>query len=135
MAAEAAWMLSVLELLKARVKNLDQLTAELRPFLVEEPEMDQAAAAKHLTPSIQPVLLKLAWTLERLDPFDAAAVEQALRSTAEQAGLKAAALIHATRVAVTGRAVSAGLFELLALLGTARVTQRLHRAVNYLPQA
>ena len=134
-AAEAAWMLSVLGLLKARVKNLDQLIEELRPFLVEEPEMDQAAAAKHLTPSIQPVLLTLASTLERLQPFDATAVEQALRSTAEQAGLKAAALIHATRVAVTGRAVSASLFELLALLGTARVTQRLHRAVNYLPQA
>ncbi len=132
-AGESAWMLSVLELLKARVKNFDQLIDELRPFLVEEPEMDKGAATKHLTPSVQPVLLQLAATLEQLQSFDATAVEQALRATAEQAGLKAAALIHATRVAVTGRAVSAGLFELLALLGAARVTQRLNRAVNYLP--
>ena len=45
---EAAWMAGVLELLKPRVKKLDQLVDELRPFLVDEPEIDPAAAAKHL---------------------------------------------------------------------------------------
>jgi hypothetical protein len=35
---------------------------------------------------------------------------------------------------VTGRAVSAGLFELISLLGITRVIRRLHRAVNYTPQ-
>jgi glutamyl-tRNA synthetase len=49
--------------------------------------------------------------------------------------VKAAALIHATRVAVTGRSVSAGLFELLVLLGRNRVIDRLNRAVNYTPAA
>ena len=39
--------------------------------------------------------------------------------------MKAGALIHATRVAVTGRAVSPGLFEVLALLGRDRVVERL----------
>ena len=107
----------MLELLKPRVKKLDQLVDELRPFLVDEPEIDPAAAAKHLTPEIRPLLAQLAATLDGLEPFDAPAIEQALRATAEQAGVKAAALIHATRVAVTGRAVSAGLFDLLVLLG------------------
>jgi len=71
--------------------------------------------------------------VERQKPADPAAVEQLLRGTAEQAGVKAAALIHGTRVAVTGRAVSAGLFEVLSLLGVERTVQRLRRAVSYPP--
>ena len=34
--------------------------------------------------------------------------------------MKAGALIHATRVALTGKAVSPGLFEVVALVGQAR---------------
>jgi glutamyl-tRNA synthetase len=130
---EAGWIGAVLDLLKPRVKKLDQLVDELRPFLVAEPEFDEAAVAKHVTPAIQPVLAQLADTLKRLRPADPAAIEQIVRTTAEQHGVKAAALIHATRVAVTGRAVSAGLFELLSLLGVERAVPRLYRAVNYTP--
>jgi glutamyl-tRNA synthetase len=134
-AEESGWIVSVLDLLKPRVKKLDQLVDELRPFLVEEPELDPAAAARHLTPEIRPVLSRLADTLENGSARDAAAIEQAVRGTAQQAAVKAAALIHATRVAVTGRAVSAGLFEVLHLLGPRRVVQRLNRAADYTPAA
>jgi glutamyl-tRNA synthetase len=131
---ESGWIVKVLELLKPRVRTFDQLVEEVRPFLVDQPELDPAAAAKHLTPEIRPLLSQLASTLERLEPFDPATVEQALRATAEQAGIKAAALIHATRVAVTGRSVSAGLFELLVLLSRERAVARLNRAASYTPQ-
>ena len=127
------WTVRVLDLLKPRVKNLDQLVDELRPFLVDRPEIDPAAASKHLSNDIRPQLAQLAASLENLEPFEAGPAEQALRGVADQAGIKAAALIHATRVAVTGRAVSAGLFDLLVLLGRQRVVERLSRAVNYIP--
>jgi len=133
--AESAWVVSVLDLLQPRVKKLEQLVDELRPFLVEQPEMDPAAAAKHLSPEIRPALAQLATILDSLEPYDAATLEQGLRSIAERAGVKAAALIHATRVAVTGRAVSAGLFDVLVLLGRRVTLQRLDRALNYIPPA
>jgi glutamyl-tRNA synthetase len=132
---ESAWTVSVLELLKPRVRNFDQLVDELRPFLVDEPEIDPAAAAKHLVAEIRPLLGEFAGTLAELEPFDAATVEQGLRGSATAAGVKAAGLIHAVRVAVTGRAVSAGLFDLLVLLGRERVVGRLRRAVTYTPNA
>jgi len=128
---EDEWIASVLELLKPRVKKLDQLVDELRPFLVEEPALDPAAAAKHLSPEVRPLLVELAGAIEPLSAVDPAAAEQSLRAMAERHGLKAAALIHATRVSVTGRAVSAGLFEVLALLGPQRVARRLRRAADY----
>jgi len=128
---EAPWIEQVLALLKPRVKKLDQLVEDLRPFLVVDPEIDQAAAAKHVTPQMRPVLAALADDLARTSPFDAVTIEPVLRSTAERAGVKAAALIHATRVAVTGRAVSAGLFDVLALLGRDRVVHRIRRIADY----
>jgi glutamyl-tRNA synthetase len=132
---DAAWMEQVLELLKPRVKKLDQLVEELRPFLVDEPEFDPAAAGKHLTDAVRPILVELADSLDRDPAADAAQIESRLRSLAEQRQIKAAALIHAARVSVTGRSVSAGLFEVLALLGRDRVSRRLRRAAAYTPVA
>jgi glutamyl-tRNA synthetase len=133
---EAGWISQVIHLLAPRVKNLDQLVDELRPFLVDLPEIDEAAGTKHLlAPTVGPALTELANRLHAVDPFDAAEIERAVRSVSETAGMKAATLIHATRVAVTGRAVSAGLFEVLALLGKSRVVRRVHVAVDYTARA
>ena len=119
---------AVLALLKTRVKNFDQLVDELRPFLQESPEIDAAAGAKYLTREIAPVLLAVAAAFGEAGEFDAPAVEQIVRRAAAEANIKAAPLIHAIRVALTGRTVSAGLFELTALLGASRAADRLRRA-------
>lgn len=132
---EAAWISDVLVVLKARARTLDHLVVELRPFLVDVPEIDPDAASKHLPPSVRSHLLELARALRDVRPFDAAHAEQTLRLVAERGGVKAAPLIHATRVAVTGRTVSPGLFEVLALLGRDRVYKRLQRAANYTTEA
>ena len=49
--------------------------------------------------------------------FTSTAIEAAIRGLAEQKGLKAAAFIHPLRVAVTGQAVSPGIFEVCSILG------------------
>ena len=49
--------------------------------------------------------------------FTAASIEAAIRGLADQKGIKAAAFIHPLRVAVTGQAVSPGIFEVCAILG------------------
>jgi glutamyl-tRNA synthetase len=59
-------------------------------------------------------------------------VEAAVRGSAAERGIKAGALIHAARVAVTGRTASPGLFEVLVLLGRERTVLRLERLVNFL---
>ena len=63
--------------------------------------------------------------LELLDPFDATTLEEKLRTLAASRGIKAGALIHATRVGVTGQAVSPGIFEVLELVGRDRAVARL----------
>jgi glutamyl-tRNA synthetase len=63
-----------------------------------------------------------------LDTFDPASTEAALRALAEARGVKAGVLIHAVRVALTGKTVSPGLFDVVALLGRDRVRARLRAA-------
>lgn len=55
-----------------------------------------------------------------------------LRSVADARGIKAGVLIHAARIAATGKAVSPGLFEVLALLGKPRTIARLQELVRFL---
>jgi glutamyl-tRNA synthetase len=68
-----------------------------------------------------------------LPSLEPAATEAALRSVADARGIKAGVLIHGTRVAVTGQAVSPGLFEVLELVGKDRVVARLTSAATGVP--
>ena len=130
-----AWLYRLLELVRPRVKKLDQFVEELRPFLQQEVEYDQASVSKHLAkPGVGESLGAFADALSGIEPFNSAELESALRSFAESRGVKAATLIHAARVAVTGRAVSPGLFDVLELMGRERVTARVRHAINFLPK-
>ena len=65
-------------------------------------------------------------------PFDAAAVETLLNDFVAARGLGLGAIVHAVRVAVAGKPVGFGLFDILALLGRARVLARLARTLRVL---
>jgi glutamyl-tRNA synthetase len=121
-----AWFFAVLELLRPRAKRLDDFAQQSRFFFTDQIDYDSAAVDKHLRAvGMDEHLAALDAAFASLDAFDAPSTEAALRATADARGVKAASLIHAVRVAVTGKTVSPGLFEVLALLGSARVRRRL----------
>ncbi|HEY7284813.1 MAG TPA: glutamate--tRNA ligase [Vicinamibacterales bacterium] len=125
-----AWFFAVLELFKPRVKRLGDFVEQARFLFVDTVEFDDSAIEKHLRTREMPELAaSLADVFRNLPEFDAVSTESALRNTAELRGVKAASLIHAVRVAVTGKSVSPGLFDVLALLGRDRVVARLTNAV------
>ncbi|HEX7780385.1 MAG TPA: glutamate--tRNA ligase [Vicinamibacterales bacterium] len=119
-----------IDLVKPRARKLADLVPQLRPFLNERVDRDPAAVAKHLAGADLARHLD-AWRhrLERVEPFDAATLESVLRAVAEERGVKPGVLIHATRVAVTGQAVSPGLFEVLEVIGRDRVLARLGEVI------
>jgi glutamyl-tRNA synthetase len=116
----------VIELIKPRAKKLSDIAPQMRAFLSDELVFDEAAVKKHLgDPSVLGHLEAWRAVLATLEPFDAAALEAALRALAESLGIKPGVLIHATRVAVTGQGNSPGLFEVLELVGRERVIARI----------
>jgi len=118
-------ILRAVDLVKPRVKKLADLVPQLTPFLDLPLERDAAAVEKYLTPDVVPHLEAWREELELVQPFDAPTLEEKLRALAAARGIKAGTLIHATRVAVTGQAVSPGIFEVLERVGRDRVVARL----------
>ena len=68
--------------------------------------------------------------LEKVDPFDAATCETALKSFVETEQIKIGDIIHALRVAVTGKSVGVGMFETLEILGKQSTLARIDRALQ-----
>ncbi|HEU5361748.1 MAG TPA: glutamate--tRNA ligase [Gaiellaceae bacterium] len=66
--------------------------------------------------------------LASLDSWDAASIEQALRSLVDELGEKPRTAFQPIRLAVTGSKVSPGLFESLELLGRETALERLRAA-------
>lgn len=125
----------ILPLLRPRAKTLSEFVDQLRPFLRDPAEYDPAAVSKHLD-SPQLALGLRAWReAYQESAHDEASLEQTLRRLADERALKAAALIHATRIAVTGGMTSPGLFQMLVVLGRDRVLRRLDRLIDFLARS
>ena len=127
--SDREWLGRVIDLVKPRARKLQDLVEQLRPFLQEHVTLDPAAVKKYLAaPDLAPHLAAWREAVREVQSFDAATLETALRAVAESRGIKAGILIHATRVAVTGQAVSPSLFDVLELVGRERVLVRLGTA-------
>jgi glutamyl-tRNA synthetase len=125
---DLGWLARVLGLLRPRAKKLTEFVDQIRPFFVEPTDYDPEAVKKHLSMGgMADHVRALRETLAALPEWLEAPIEKALRELADQRTLKAGALIHATRIAMTGRMVSPGLFEMLVLLGRETVLRRLDK--------
>lgn len=135
-AAEREWFRQAVDLLRSRVRLLRDFSTWARAFFSEDFEYEPAACARFWTdPRLPRLLAELADALEALPEWSHQSCEAALRRLAAQAGVKAALLINATRVAVVGRAVAPPLFDTLTLLGQRRVVERIRRALPAVQQA
>ena len=131
--ARRDWFGRVLALLVPRAKRLSDFAQQLVPFLGTVDSYEPAAVDKHLkAPGLAHHIGALADALRVLEPFDETTTEATVRAVADAGGLKFGALVHAARIAVTGRAVSPGLFETLVLIGRDRVVARLEALARFL---
>jgi glutamyl-tRNA synthetase len=71
--------------------------------------------------------------LAGVEPFEPAALEAHLKDFVERKGVKIGDLVHAVRVAVTGKVVGFGLFDALAILGRERCERRIKQALELSP--
>ena len=68
--------------------------------------------------------------LANLDTFDAESTDKALHDFVEAEEIKIGEIIHALRVAVTGKAKGVGMFDCLAVLGKEHALARIDRALK-----
>jgi glutamyl-tRNA synthetase len=103
-------------------------------FFVEDDKLqiDEAAFDKRVRkPAAACNLLgRFREMLAQAEPFTAEQLEPLTHTFVEANGIKIGDIVHAVRVAVTGKAVGFGLFETLAILGRERCLARIDRAVQ-----
>ena len=113
---------AVTPLLTERMKRLDEAPPMIR-FLFERVE-PEGKAAKVLDGQGE-YLVAASAALEGLEKWTSAAIEDALRSLAEERELKPKQAFQPIRAAVTGTLVSPPLFESLEILGRGETLDRL----------
>jgi glutamyl-tRNA synthetase len=132
--AEREYVARVVQTLGERLKVSSDIL-EARDFFVadEALEYDEAPFKKRMTPEGTPERLRrFRERLASVEPFAPGPIEEAFRSFVDSEKIKPADLIHALRVAVTGKSTGPGLFECVALLGRQRSLNRIDRALRRL---
>lgn len=126
---QRAYVRRVVEVLGDRLKEGADVLRYGDFFFLDLPRYDPQAVDAHLKGERAASVLR--WAREVLggvEPFRAEAIEAALRAAAAQRGLSMRAVVHPVRVALTGKTVGPGLFELMEVLGRDRVLRRLAHA-------
>jgi glutamyl-tRNA synthetase len=135
-AADDDYLAGVIGTLHARSKTLVEMTDgahfyyrdDVRPY-------DQKAAKKFLKPETVQVLALLAEGLDALDDLAEKTQEGAFKRVMDETGLGFGKIAQPVRVALTGTTVSPGIFEVIEVLGKARVLNRLKAAIEFIESA
>lgn len=120
----------VLLLYKPRTRILEDLLWQAECFWKEEVHFDPEAVSKYLAAKETfGYIASLRMELSKLQSFsDEKQIEEVLRQSADRLKIQAKELIHPCRVALTGRSVSPGIFEVMKLMGKETVLKRLQNA-------
>ena len=119
---------AALQTCKGKINTFDELPAYCGFYFTDDFDYNPQGVAKHFTAENRPRLKAAREAFSALEKFDADNIELTLKSTASELGVKVGAIIHPTRLAVTGSNVGPSLYHLLEVLGKQKVLARIDRA-------
>lgn len=129
------WMMKFVRILKERCPLLTDFVEKGRFFFIDQFDYEEKGIKKHFAdPLVAGRLATWVETLESLDGFSTASIEEALRELAEKLQIKPAQLIHPTRLALSGSTAGPPLFEMMELLGREECVKRLTRAIDFIKE-
>ncbi len=121
----------IMALLKDRLSRTAEIPESVGYFYGGELEYDQEEFEKQLGKEfVRETFPELLERLSVLPEWTEEAIEETVRGFAAEKEKGARHLIHPLRFVATGRTVSAGLFETLALVGRERTLLRMEKAVE-----
>ncbi|MGM0453179.1 MAG: glutamate--tRNA ligase [Thermodesulfobacteriota bacterium] len=128
--AEAGpFLYAVIATLQPRSKTLVEM-ADGAEFYFKAPDgYDEKGAKKFFKPELVGPLNRLTDALAEAGAFDETALEPIFKQVMADTGLGFGKLAQPLRLAVTGKTVSPGIFEMLEVLGRDETVSRLRRAI------
>ena len=130
-AQDREYLNRVIELYRTRIKVLTEFAPATRCFFTDDFPIEEEAVKKRdkylSDPNAKNALSAFKNNLNELESFNKEEIENICKDAATKHNVKPAALIHPARVAISGKIVGAGLFEMMELLGKERVIKRLEK--------
>ena len=119
-----------LQTCKGKINTFDELPAYCGFYFTDDLKYNPEGVARHFTADNKPRLKAVRDALSALNEFGATEIETTLKSTAANLGVKVGAIVHPTRLAVTGANVGPSLYHLLEVFGKEKVIARIDRALS-----
>lgn len=124
---------AVVETVRERVRTLQELAEAGRYFFQDIINYDEKGKEKYFRQeNVATLLSEGKECLANVEDFNVENTEKAYRNLMEKLNIKGGQIIHPTRLALTGRTVSPGLFDVMALLGKKRCLDRLEQAIDFI---
>jgi len=124
------YVVSLVKLFQARLSVVNDFVDWADFLFLKEVNMDPKAQEKYLAKDLSSEFKLFIQRLNALNNFDIASIEEAFRGLVAELGIEAKVLIHPVRVALTGKTVGPGLFEVIYYLGKDRSCQRLSKFIK-----
>ena len=121
---------SVLKLYQGRINNLLDFLDWADFFFLDEIEINEEAKAKFLEHDLSKEFSLFIEGLDKLEVFNVENIERVFRDLVKELNITSRKLIHPIRVALTGKTIGPGLFDVIHLLGKERVKKRLKKWVR-----
>lgn len=131
-AANEAYFEKLVDVVRVRVKTLQEVADASAYFFKELEGYDEKGVSKHFKPENIAILEQCIAAIKADDVYDLASTEAAYNKIAADNGSALGKVIHPTRLALTGRTVSPGMFDVMVLLGKEKTLARLEKAVEFI---
>ena len=122
----------LVDTVRVRVKTLQEIADASDYFFKDVASYDEKGVAKHFKPETVALLEECIAAVEADDVYSLETTEAAYNKIAADNNLALGKVIHPTRLALTGRTVSPGMFDVMVLLGKEKTLARLHKAVEFI---
>jgi len=124
------WLVEIVKTLQERSKTLVEMADMAEFYLRDDFQVDEKAGKKHLLPAIKEPMEIFLGRLESVAEVDEKSLEEMFKEIVAQKNIKLGALAQAVRVALTGKSVSPGIYEVMRILGKEEVLKRLSRTIK-----
>jgi len=121
---------AALQTCKGKINTFDELPAYCGFYFTDDLTYNPDGVAKHFTPENESRLEAVRDALGKIDNFTADEIETIMKTTAAELGVKVGAIVHPSRLAVTGSNAGPSLYHLLEVLGKEKVLARINRALS-----
>ncbi len=124
------YVVSLVKLFQARLSTLNDFLDWADFFFVDDITPEPQAKEKFLNQDLSKEFKLFSEKLDSLKQFDIATIEEGFRQLVAELNIPAKSLIHPIRVALTGKTIGPGLFEVIYYLGKERTKNRLMKWIK-----